>query len=166
MAQDKKSIGAKVPANPKHYQPFRYPGGKSKLAVNPAFQSLLYPVAESGDTFYEGFVGSAAITINVALAYREKKLVVTDLDNSISGFWLLVAEGTDEEADEFEQLVTRFSRIGAFDEKPELKKVEYFKQMREYGKTVELTLVDRAWQAVFFNRTTFSGIAMAQPIGG
>jgi DNA adenine methylase len=133
------------------YQPFRYPGGKTKLAANPQFKALLDSMLVSADTFYEGFLGSAAITLDVALRYPNIKFVGCDKDFTISGFWQLIADGTETEIKEFQILVAQ---------KPT---VELFQRLRE---TPPATLVERAYHALFFNRTCFSGIAMSQPIGG
>jgi DNA adenine methylase len=152
MAKQKKPIGTE---GSREYQLFRYPGGKSKLYQNPAFRALLGTILPTSNTFYEGFVGSAAVTIGVALQFPEKRFIINDLDPTIAGFWELVATGNDAEAQEFERLVTAFS--GRLD------KVAYFQSLRD---APPVTLVDHAYHALFFNRTTFSGIAMAQPIGG
>ena len=155
-------------ATVKNYQPFRYPGGKSKLIINPAFLALLYPLAQSGEVFYEGFVGSAAVSLAVAIQFPEKRIFVTDKDPTISGFWELIANGTDEEAAELENLILNFPMIqgGPLDTEGEdqyCAKVRYFRQLRT---NPPATLVERAFYAIFFNRTCFSGIAMSQPIGG
>ena len=139
----------------RNYQPFRYPGGKTKLAKNPAFRSLLDPMLAGADTFYEGFLGSASITLDVALRYPNLKFVGTDYDFTISGFWELIGSGTDAQAQELITLIAQPPTV------------ELFRALRERAKQPEpLTLVERAHHAVFFNRTTFSGIAMAHPIGG
>jgi DNA adenine methylase len=139
----------------RNYQPFRYPGGKTKLAKNPAFRSLLDPILQGADTFYEGFLGSASITLDVALRYPNLKLVATDYDFTISGFWELIGDGTDAQVQELLALIAQPPTV------------ELFRALRDRAKQPEpLTLVERAYHAVFFNRTTFSGIAMAHPIGG
>jgi DNA adenine methylase len=136
------------------YQPFRYPGGKTRLARNPVFRSLLDPMLEGADTFYEGFLGSAAVTLDVAIRYPNMKFVATDYDSTIAGFWELIGEGTEDQVQELLTLIAQPPTV------------ELFRALRERGKHCDLTLVERAYHAIFFNRTTFSGIAMAQPIGG
>lgn len=180
-------------ATVKDYQLFRYPGGKSKLIINPAFLALLYPLAQSAETFYEGFVGSAAVSLAVAIQFPEKKISITDKDLTISGFWELIANGTDEQVRELEDLIMGFAAMAVVRankkayrlpddpkrelhdpeyEKPNLEKVRYFKKLRarkeaaEKGMEPPLSLVERAYFALFFNRTCFSGIAISDPIGG
>lgn len=142
------------------YQPFRYPGGKTKLAKNPAFRALIDSMVQNADTFYEGFLGSAAISLDLALRYPNLKFAACDRDINMSGFWHLVAEGMDEHVEGLIALVAQ---------KPT---VELFRQLRARGEAAAagtespLTVVERAYHALFFNRTCFSGIAMSQPIGG
>ncbi len=135
----------------KDYQPFRYPGGKTKLACNPAFRALLDPLLDGADTFYEGFLGSAAVTLDIALRYPNLKFEACELDPTISGFWQLISEGTEAQVQELLILITQMPTV------------DLFKQLRNQS---PVSVVERAYQAIFFNRTTFSGISMAQPIGG
>ena len=109
---------------------------------------------EAADTFYEGFLGSAAVTLDVALRYPNMKFVATDYDSTIAGFWELIGNGTEDQVQELLTLI----------EQPPT--VELFRALRERGSQPGLSLVERAYHAIFFNRTTFSGIAMAHPIGG
>jgi DNA adenine methylase len=147
-------LAKKSAENVRNYQPFRYPGGKTKLAKNPAFRVLLDSMLTGAETFYEGFLGSAAITLDLALRYPRMKFVGCDRDRTISGFWQLIARGTDAE----------FQELLALIQKPT---VELFQQLRSRAQETEpLSLVERAHHALFFNRTCFSGIAMSQPIGG
>lgn len=153
-------MAKKFAVNVRNYQPFRYPGGKTKLAKNPAFVALLDSLVASRDTFYEGFLGSAAVTLDVALRYPAMKFVAADRDITISGFWQLIAAGTDAELQELLNLVSTVPTV------------ELFQSLRARGEAaaagtdLPLSLVERAYHALFFNRTCFSGIAMSQPIGG
>lgn len=133
------------------YQLFRYPGGKTKLSKNPSIQAQLDAMVEGADTFYEGFLGSGAITIMMAMRHPDLKFVGCDRDYTISGFWQLIAEGTEAEVQSLLDLLSI---------KPT---VLLFRHLRE---NPPVGLVQRAYYAIFFNRTTFSGIAMSQPIGG
>src|SRR5271157_5098186 len=87
-------------ASVRSYQPFRYPGGKTKLAKNPTFRAMLDPMLAGADTFYEGFLGSAAVTLDVALRYPNMKFVGVDMDSTIAGFWELIGSGTEEQVQE------------------------------------------------------------------
>src|SRR5271156_5942421 len=138
----------------RNYQPFRYPGGKTKLAKNPVFRAVLDPMLENVSTFYEGFLGSAAVTLDIALRYPNMKFVAVDYDSTIAGFWELIGNGTEEQVQELLTLIAQPPTV------------ELFRELQERRKQPDTTLVERAYHAIFFNRTTFSGIAMAQPIGG
>ena len=157
MAKQKKPIGTEGPRN---YQPFRYPGGKSKLAANPVFRTLLDSILLGADTFYEGFLGSAAITLDIAIRYPNMKFVGVDRDVTISGFWQLIAEGTEDQVQTLLALIAQTPTV------------DMFRGLRARGEAAAagteppLSLVECAYHAIFFNRTTFSGISMAQPIGG
>jgi DNA adenine methylase len=110
---------------------------------------------ENADTFYEGFLGSAAVTLDVALRYPAMKFVAADCDSTVAGFWELVGNGTEDQVQELLTLIAQPPTV------------ELFRALREGGKQPgSMSLVERAYHAIFFNRTTFSGIAMAQPIGG
>ncbi len=109
---------------------------------------------QGADTFYEAFLGSASITLDVALRHPNMRFVATDYDFTISGFWELIGSGTDAQVQELTTLIAQPPTV------------ELFRSLRERGKQPDLTLVERAYHAIFFNRTTFSGIAHAQPIGG
>ena len=143
------------PPNPKAYQPFRYPGGKAKLAVSPLFRSLIDPLARKAECFYEGFLGSGAVTLDLALRFPNLRFSVSEKDENMAAFWRLVASGTEEEARSFTELILGFETNSD--------KVGYFKMFKAFPAT---TLVEKAYKALFFNRTTFSGIATSHPIGG
>jgi len=130
---------------------FRYPGGKTKLL--PAIQGYLdkYPwMLRDGDPFHDVFVGGGSVLLHIARHYPRSPLHANDLDPWIHAFWKVVS-GTEAE---FDALVTKLSVTPT---------VDLFKELRakEPGDNVE-----RAYYAVFFNRTTFSGILRSGPIGG
>lgn len=131
-------------------QVFRYPGSKAKLAADPVFQNLFvknFPTS----TFYEAFAGSAAVSIALAVAYDSIEFWMCEKDPEIFSFWSLMANGSDAE----------FNTLHDYLSIPPT--VEMFYQ---YRSSVPKCRVEKAYRAVFFNRTTFSGIAIAAPIGG
>jgi DNA adenine methylase len=129
---------------------FRYPGGKSKL-LEPITKAL-YPVIQETGAFAEPFVGGGSVLVQVAKDFPNIKLYANDKDPYMYAFWSMLADDEDKE-------------IGLFylhlRQKPTIK---LFKQMREDPPL--LNRADRAYYAVFFNRTTFSGIQTSGPIGG
>jgi len=121
---------------------FRYPGGKSRL-INYLLPHL------NKEHLTDAFVGGGSLPLAYAQKYPAATLHLNDLDANIFSFWHTVATG--------EKLSALLELVGR---RPT---VELFKHLRE---TVPETMIDKAYYAVFFNRTTFSGIATASPIGG
>jgi DNA adenine methylase len=141
--------------NPRYYQVFRYPGAKAKLVRQHYFQQMIHNMLAGKTAFYEAYLGSAAVSLWVALQYPTLEMHSVDLDPTISGFWQLVSEGTKGDVNDFVTLVERFPTIP--------NKVQYFYDLKAQ---IPYTIVERAWHGLFFNRTSFSGIALSQPIGG
>lgn len=132
-------------------QLFRYPGGKTKFLKNAVFTQALHNTLDDYPVFYEGFAGSAAASIYLAQHYPGLHIVLNDLSPEMAAFWTLVAKGTKDELAEFLNLLKQPVTIELFNERRE-------------GKYISTP--DLAYNAVFFNRTTFSGIAHGSPIGG
>jgi DNA adenine methylase len=124
---------------------FRYPGAKSKFL--PIFRREFYPLIRG--SFTDVFVGGGSVLLDVAEQFPKIKLHANDLNENISAFWRLVAEGYS--LDPLFQLI---------DVPPT---VELFYSLRE---TPPVSIYDYAYRALFFNRTTFSGIETSGPIGG
>lgn len=128
---------------------FRYPGGKTKLL--PVIMHHLSPILDRTDTYYEPFVGGGSVVLNVAKCYPDKKLVINDYDQNMAAFWSMVAYGTDEDW----AIINGYLSVQPT--------VELFNSLRQVTPETDHM---RAYYAVFFNRCTFSGIAMSGPIGG
>ena len=129
---------------------FRYPGGKSKL-LEP-IKEHLYPLIEKSNGFTEPFTGGGSVLVQVAKDFPEARLFANDKDITIYSFWLLFKYDFDEYFEELYKLIRQ---------KPT---VDLFIKMREDG--IPKDEVGRAYYAIFFNRTTFSGIQTSGPIGG
>jgi len=127
---------------------FRYPGGKSRLI--PAIDAVLQNYLFDGDAFHDVFVGGGSVLMHVARTWPHSPLRANDLDPWMYSFWLTLV-GDNAEFEELARLVSRQPTM------------ELFKSLRE---TEAGGHVDRAYRAVFFNRTTFSGMAGSGPIGG
>lgn len=131
--------------------PLRYPGGKTKFA--PRLARLTGPT----DVLIEPFVGGGSVFIH----YLENKLitrpqslnqpsvVINDKDETIAAFWRVVFSS------EHELLIDIINT-----HPPSL---ELFYTLRA---SEPESLMDKAFYALFFNRTTFSGISTSGPIGG
>jgi DNA adenine methylase len=130
--------------------PFRYPGAKNRLL--PVLMERLSPhLSCPGVTFSDLFVGGGSVLIKVAEEFPEIKLRANDFDTLMSSFWALVAEGNAEKDETFHTLID--VPVTA----------ERFWALRG---TEPCGQVESAYYALFFNRTCFSGILKASPIGG
>jgi len=126
---------------------FRYPGSKAKY-VN-TLRSYLKPLIDVEGKFTDAFVGGGSVLIDVALNFQEVKLHANDLNENIYSFWTYITT-----EDDISPLLRKLEIIP---------NVEMFYRLRS---TKPETLLDKAFYAIFFNRTTFSGIDKASPIGG
>jgi DNA adenine methylase len=132
--------------------PFRYPGAKNKLLpiLMPHIDQML--AQEDDPAFCDAFVGGGSVLLEVASKYPSIPLFANDKDYGVASFWELISS-TRDRVDELLLLI---------DQKPT---IELFYQLREEKTEDPLR---RAYHAIFFNRTCFSGInkPRSNPIGG
>ena len=132
--------------------PLRYPGAKSKLFNY--VKNLIEVEGLTGCTFYEPFAGSASLSWMLLEANVVEKAVINEKDPLLYHFWKAVFESTDELIQKIEQ--TEIS-------------VETWKSCAKYKDLQYLvgkTSVEIGYAGLFLNRTNFSGILKANPIGG
>lgn len=129
--------------------PFRYPGAKNKML--PILMEHIDKMMVGRDVFCDAFIGGGSVLLDVAAKYPNVQLYGNDKDISISSFWDVVS---DPDFTNLNQLLTLMAA------QPTL---ELFYKLRE---TPANNIVEHAYRAIFFNRTTFSGIAYGGPIGG
>lgn len=142
--------------------PFRYPGGKTKLL--PILREQLDPLIVEYDnyininpsntkhnSFIDVFVGGGSVLLDIAQRYPTIKLYANDKDQFIFHFWNIVSGNDDNQFQKLLKLI---------DQKPTL---QLFYDLRN---TTTADPIECAYRAIFFNRTTFSGIASSGPIGG
>ena len=137
---------------PETINPLRYPGAKRSLVGY--IDALLAANNLHGCTFYEPYAGSAAVGLELLQKRRISQLVLCEKDILLYAFWESVFRETD----------TLCKRI----EEAEIT-VATWQQMLPYRnmkRLEEAELVDLAFAGLFFNRTNFSGILNANPIGG
>lgn len=132
--------------------PLRYPGAKSKLTKY--ITNLLNSEGLSGCTFYEPYGGSAALSFNLLEKKVVKKAVINEKDPLIFCFWYCVLYYTEE-------LIHMI-------ETTEISIDNWFKycQYRDINFIKNKTILDIGFAGLFLNRTNFSGILKAGPIGG
>lgn len=129
--------------------PFRYPGSKNKLL--PQLMEYISSIMVGQDSFTDTFVGGGSVLLEVASKYPNIQLYANDKDYWMYCFWKIVS---DVYAMPFLDL------LNLVDQQPTL---EQFYTLREEKTTDEVRC---AYKAIFFNRTTFSGIFYSGPIGG
>ncbi len=131
----------------KQLSPLRYPGGKSKL-IDYLYSQLCQ---DQLDTFVEVFAGGASLGLSLLDANVVHRLILNDKSLAVYSFWKTVLECPQE-------LISRLQ--GPLPTHRDL----------EFAKT-ELALrndptPDLAWSFLLSNRLSYSGIVMANPLGG
>lgn len=129
--------------------PFRYPGSKNKML--PILMEHIDQMMVGRNEFCDAFVGGGSVLLEVAKKYPKAELFANDKDSWISSFWKVISA-----VDSLKML----ELFDLMDSKPTL---ELFYKLRE---TLATNDVEQAYRAIFFNRTTFSGIFYSGPIGG
>lgn len=132
--------------------PLRYPGAKSKLFDY--VKSLIEVEGLTGCTFYEPFAGSASLSWMLLEANIVENVVINEKDPLLYHFWKAVFENTEELIQKIEQ--TEIS-------------IETWKVCAKYKDLQYLigkNSVEIGYAGLFLNRTNFSGILKANPIGG
>lgn len=133
--------------------PFRYPGAKNRLLAE-LESHLSWLLERSNGGFCDAFVGGGSVLLAVALAFPYIKLFANDKDPSVYSFWQVISGESQQDFDTLllalEQPVT----------------IEHYTAQRKRQLEANPSRVELAYWALFFNRTSFSGILKASPIGG
>lgn len=133
---------------------YRYPGSKAKLLpqILPFIDASL---KEASEGFVDAFVGGGSVLLAVAEKYPQLQLYANDKDLDVSAFWEIMSRGTNSELSELKRLL---------EQKPT---TALYYELRQ-KKPASISMVEAAYQAIFFNRTSFSGDMRhaASPIGG
>lgn len=135
--------------NQLNYSPLRYPGGKSKLYD--LIQAMIEQYAKEVDTYVEPFAGGAGIAIGLLLNRKIKNVILNDINVGIYSFWNSVCNDTDN--------LLRLIRDTEIN-------VENFKRQKNIYKNENQYSLELGFATLFLNRTCFSGILEAGPIGG
>lgn len=137
---------------PSTTNPLRYPGAKRSLVDY--IDALLEANNLYGCTFYEPYAGSAAVGLELLQRNHINQLVLCEKDILLYAFWESVFRHTDELC----QLINNTDIT-----------IETWRnqlQYREMTAVNQAPLIELAFAGLFFNRTNFSGILKANPIGG
>jgi DNA adenine methylase len=137
---------------PEMINPLRYPGAKRSLVDY--IDELLTANHLQGCCFFEPYAGSAAVGLDLLQRQHIGDLILCEKDILLYAFWECVFRETD----------TLCNRIV---ETPIT--IETWQQLNIYRQITSLdqaNLCDLGFAGLFFNRTNFSGILKANPIGG
>ena len=132
--------------------PLRYPGAKRSLVGY--IDALLGTNNLLGCTFYEPYAGSAAVGIELLQMGHISQLVLCEKDILLYALWESVFRETSalcKRIEDAEITVATWQQLLPY---------------RNIRNLEQAELVDLAFAGLFFNRTNFSGILNANPIGG
>lgn len=130
------------------HSPLRYPGGKRRLA--PLVAEMLRTRPSTVGTFAEPFAGGASVALHVLSEGLAERVVLGEKDPLVRAFWETALYDTDwliRRVETADVTLAEWNRLRA---------------------SAPRSRRERAWKALFLNRTSFSGIlsGTAGPIGG
>lgn len=132
--------------------PLRYPGAKSKLV---SYVKRLIEVENLvGCTLYEPFAGSATMSLSLLEQNVVSNVVINEKDPLIYNFWLSVFEYT-------EDLIRLIQETDIT-----IDNWKEYAKYRDNDYLLDKTVVQIGYAGLFLNRTNFSGILKANPLGG
>lgn len=137
---------------PPTINPLRYPGAKRQLISYIA--SLLECNNLTGCTFYEPYAGSAVVGLELLQRGTISKLELVEKDVLIYSFWKCVFSRPDDLCRLIEDTPITIDTWS------------FLSPLREIGSPCDADLLELGFAGLFFNRTNFSGIIKANPIGG
>lgn len=132
--------------------PLRYPG--SKVRITEMVAGLLERNLLVGSHLYEPFAGGSAVSLGLLANGFVPSATWVERDPLVYSFWRMVKERPEE-------LIDRMMRG-----KVTLAAWKRMLPLREVRRPTSSNLADLGYAGLFFNRTCFSGIVGAGPIGG
>ncbi len=132
------------------YTPFRYPGGKARLAE--WMLRALHHNGLAGGWYVEPFAGGAGIAMLLLVQEHVNHVVINDADPAIHAFWLSVK-------DHAKELISLVRHIP-------LNVEEHARQRAIYLNPEGKDTLELGFAALYLNRTSRSGILRGGPIGG
>ncbi len=130
--------------------PLRYPGGKTKLYKYT--KNLIKHNELIGCTYVEPYAGGCGLAIQLLHTGIVDQIILNDIDRSIYAFWRTVL-------DDNEQLIKKV-------ENAPITMDEWYKQKEIQNNKNNADLFELGFSTLFLNRTNFSGVIKAGPIGG
>lgn len=132
--------------------PLRYPG--SKVRITEMVASLLEKNLLVGCHLYEPFAGGSAVSLALLANGFVSSATWIERDPMIYAFWKMVK-------DQPESLISRMMKG-----KISLNVWKQMLPLRDIKRPTQNNISDLGYAGLFFNRTCFSGIVGAGPIGG
>ena len=132
-----------------YYSPFRYPGGKRKLA---RFIASVCRIHNIDGHYVEPYAGGAAVGLELLLTDQVKEITINDLDRSVYAFWKSVMMNPEELCSRIQE-----TRIDA----ESWNAAHEIQKNKRYAK-----ILDLGFSTFFLNRTNYSGILNGGRIGG
>lgn len=131
------------------YSPLRYPGGKSKLYD--LVQAMIAQYGKQVDTYVEPFAGGAGIAMGLLLNRQIEHIIINDINPGVYSFWHSVCNDTEN--------ILRLIR------NTDINIENFIAQKNIYRNETQHSL-NLGFATFFLNRTCFSGVLDAGPIGG
>lgn len=132
--------------------PLRYPG--SKAALTDYIAAVIEANLLSGCTIYEPYAGSAAVALEMVSRGFAQRAVLVERDPLVYCFWHCVFNETEAFINDIFELDISIDTWNDF------------QLYRTASNLDEYTTLELGLAGLFFNRTNFSGILGAGPIGG
>lgn len=132
--------------------PLRYPGGKHALV--PLLAEFLNTNKLAGKDFVEPFAGGAAVALNLVHLGVVQKATIVERDPLIYAFWKCVKDDPGIICDKILKLDVSLATW------------RDWQPLRELNTVPENCIIPMGLAGLFYNRTNFSGIIDARPIGG
>ncbi|NHM26931.1 DNA adenine methylase [Desulfofundulus sp. TPOSR] len=132
--------------------PLRYPGSKSSLTDYIA--AIIEENLLSGCTIYEPYAGSAVVSLEMLQRGYAQNAVLVERDPLVYAFWRAVFSCGEELCEKIKELEVT---IETWDQ---------FQRFRAIDDPAGHSILELGLAGLFYNRTNFSGIIGAGPIGG
>ena len=132
------------------YTPFRYPGGKARLAE--WVVRALRHNGLAGGWYVEPYAGGAGIAMLLLVQEHVNQVVINDVDPGVFAFWRAVKEYPKEL-----MALVRHARLSV---------EEHARQREIYLNPEGRDVLELGFAALYLNRTSRSGILRGGPIGG
>lgn len=132
--------------------PLRYPGGKTSLG--PYIETVITRNNLKNCEIIEPFAGGASVSLHLLQTGTVSKATLVEYDPLVYAFWYCVFNMTDELC---KLIIDTPITVETWNSLSPLKDIEF---------PISTKLLEMGFAGLFFNRTNFSGILKAGPIGG